>query len=244
MFTMIRSHFLTFHVLASVTYSHPSWMYDHMIKGFWRLVLEHCSEIQSEQPFLVSLGYRKSGAVGSRLTGAGWGGCAVSMVPGEKVEAFLQAVREAYYLPDPRRAAMEKQSLFVSKPGGGAAIFLEEWNASSVSVYTAITHFQTLCWGEINKKNVTLETDGTCKWQGNTKCKSYFGVTSFYLFTLYRLFWNNNMGQKLTAVVSYFLQREYALCVQIMNVRVFVINWFCIAHSLSHCSHQKRKDDK
>lgn len=70
--------------------------------------------------------YRKFGAVGSRLTGAGWGGCAVSMIPSEKVESFLQAVREAYYLPDPRRAAMEKQSLFVSKPGGGAAILLEE----------------------------------------------------------------------------------------------------------------------
>uniref|UniRef100_A0A8D3CEP3 Galactokinase 2 n=1 Tax=Scophthalmus maximus TaxID=52904 RepID=A0A8D3CEP3_SCOMX len=68
----------------------------------------------------------KSGAVGSRLTGAGWGGCAVSMVPIEKEESFLQAVREAYYLPDPRRAAMEKQSLFVSKPGGGAAVLLEE----------------------------------------------------------------------------------------------------------------------
>ncbi|KAF3688700.1 N-acetylgalactosamine kinase [Channa argus] len=68
----------------------------------------------------------KSGAVGSRLTGAGWGGCAVSMVPSEKVGSFLQAVREAYYLPDPRRAAMEKQSLFVSKPGGGAAVFFEE----------------------------------------------------------------------------------------------------------------------
>ncbi|XP_028263562.1 N-acetylgalactosamine kinase isoform X2 [Parambassis ranga] len=67
----------------------------------------------------------KSGAVGSRLTGAGWGGCAVSMVPSEKVESFLQAVRDAFYLPDPRRAAMEPQSLFVSKPGGGAAIFLE-----------------------------------------------------------------------------------------------------------------------
>lgn len=76
--------------------------------------------------FLVSLGYRKSGAVGSRLTGAGWGGCAVSMVPSEKVESFLQAVRKAYYLPDPRRAALEKQSLFVSKPGGGAAVFFEE----------------------------------------------------------------------------------------------------------------------
>lgn len=80
----------------------------------------------TKQLFLVV--YRKSGAVGSRLTGAGWGGCAVSMVPCEKVESFLQAVREAYFLPDSRRAAMEKQSLFVSKPAGGAAIFLEDWN--------------------------------------------------------------------------------------------------------------------
>lgn len=71
-------------------------------------------------------GCRKSGAVGSRLTGAGWGGCAVSMVPSENVESFLQAVRESYFLPDPRRTAVEGQSLFVSKPGGGAAILLEE----------------------------------------------------------------------------------------------------------------------
>lgn len=70
--------------------------------------------------------YRKSGAVGSRLTGAGWGGCAVSMVPSEKVKTFLQSVRESYFLPDPRRAAMEGRSLFVSNPGRGAAILLEE----------------------------------------------------------------------------------------------------------------------
>ncbi|KAJ0029365.1 hypothetical protein NQD34_004362 [Periophthalmus magnuspinnatus] len=68
----------------------------------------------------------KSGAVGSRLTGAGWGGCAVSMVPVEKVDDFLKAVREGYYRCDARRAAIEKQSLFVTKPGGGATIFIEE----------------------------------------------------------------------------------------------------------------------
>lgn len=38
----------------------------------------------------------------------------------------MQAVRESYFLPDARRAAMEGLSLFVSKPGGGAAILLEE----------------------------------------------------------------------------------------------------------------------
>lgn len=85
--------------------------------------LYECSCPELDQLVNICL---KSGAVGSRLTGAGWGGCAVSMVPNEKVESFLQAVRESYYLPDPRRAAMEKQSLFVSKPGGGAAILLQE----------------------------------------------------------------------------------------------------------------------
>ncbi|XP_060932114.1 N-acetylgalactosamine kinase [Limanda limanda] len=84
--------------------------------------LYECSCPELDQLVSICL---KSGAVGSRLTGAGWGGCAVSMVPNEKVESFLHAVREAYYLPDPRRAAIEKQSLFVTKPGGGAAVFLD-----------------------------------------------------------------------------------------------------------------------
>ncbi|KAK1143678.1 N-acetylgalactosamine kinase-like [Acipenser oxyrinchus oxyrinchus] len=67
----------------------------------------------------------QSGAVGSRLTGAGWGGCTVSMVPNDKLDSFLSNVRESYYKTDARRAALETQSLFVTKPGGGAAVLLE-----------------------------------------------------------------------------------------------------------------------
>ncbi|XP_038147131.1 N-acetylgalactosamine kinase [Cyprinodon tularosa] len=85
--------------------------------------LYECSCAELDQLVDVCL---KSGAIGCRLTGAGWGGCAVSMVPSEKAEGFLKAVREAYYMSDPRRASMEKQSLFVTKPGGGAAVLLEE----------------------------------------------------------------------------------------------------------------------
>jgi N-acetylgalactosamine kinase len=48
------------------------------------------------------------------------------MVPTDKVESFLKSVRELYYSADPRRAELEKHSLFVTKPGGGAAIFLED----------------------------------------------------------------------------------------------------------------------
>ncbi|XP_030621979.1 N-acetylgalactosamine kinase [Chanos chanos] len=67
----------------------------------------------------------QAGAVGSRLTGAGWGGCTVSMVPSEKTASFLRTVREQFYMVDAHRAALEKQSLFVTKPGGGATIFIE-----------------------------------------------------------------------------------------------------------------------
>ncbi|XP_047394440.1 N-acetylgalactosamine kinase isoform X3 [Sciurus carolinensis] len=68
---------------------------------------------------------RKSGAPGSRLTGAGWGGCTVSIVPADKLPSFLANVQEAYYQRSDRSLAPEKQSLFATKPGGGALVFLE-----------------------------------------------------------------------------------------------------------------------
>ncbi|XP_045018093.1 N-acetylgalactosamine kinase [Bubalus bubalis] len=68
---------------------------------------------------------RKFGAQGSRLTGAGWGGCTVSIVPAEKLSSFLANVHEAYYQRSNRSLAPEKQSLFATKPGGGALVFLE-----------------------------------------------------------------------------------------------------------------------
>ncbi|KAM6201219.1 N-acetylgalactosamine kinase isoform 1-T1 [Rhynchocyon petersi] len=68
---------------------------------------------------------RKFGAHGSRLTGAGWGGCTVSIVPTEKLSGFLANVQEAYYQKSDRSAVLEKQNLFATKPGGGALVFLE-----------------------------------------------------------------------------------------------------------------------
>lgn len=75
------------------------------------------------------------------------------MIPSEKVKLFLQTVRESYFLPDPRRAAMEGQSLFVSKPGGGAAILLKEWATSSTSPHADIIWFKMDSGG---KKNVYI----------------------------------------------------------------------------------------
>ncbi|XP_031227626.1 N-acetylgalactosamine kinase isoform X4 [Mastomys coucha] len=68
---------------------------------------------------------RKFGAKGSRLTGAGWGGCTVSLVPADVLPSFLASVHEAYYQGNTSRLAREKHSLFATKPGGGALVFLE-----------------------------------------------------------------------------------------------------------------------
>ena len=57
-----------------------------------------------------------NGSLGSRLTGAGWGGCVVSLVLEEMVDSFLRGVTEQFFGGD---AGID---LFVTKPGPGAAI--------------------------------------------------------------------------------------------------------------------------
>lgn len=66
--------------------------------------------------------FRQSGALGSRLTGAGWGGCAVSLVRQENLEQFIAQVRKNFYVngSDPKRADKADQSIFPSLPGCGA----------------------------------------------------------------------------------------------------------------------------
>ncbi|KAM8974170.1 N-acetylgalactosamine kinase, partial [Pelodytes ibericus] len=68
----------------------------------------------------------KSGAIGSRLTGAGWGGCTVSMVPVEKLNFFLSRVQDTFYKTDDQRLALKEKSLFATKPGNGAMVIMEE----------------------------------------------------------------------------------------------------------------------
>ncbi|TGZ57675.1 hypothetical protein CRM22_009883 [Opisthorchis felineus] len=62
---------------------------------------------------------RSAGAIGSRLTGAGWGGCTVSIVPKAIVSEFINRVRTEYYM----KKGMDEEAaklIFVSKPGRAA----------------------------------------------------------------------------------------------------------------------------
>ncbi|XP_045156365.2 N-acetylgalactosamine kinase-like [Mercenaria mercenaria] len=65
----------------------------------------------------------QSGAIGSRLTGAGWGGCAVSMVPSPQLTQFLEKVKDGYYMAR-KLESVVIEALFATQPGDGAAIYL------------------------------------------------------------------------------------------------------------------------
>lgn len=68
---------------------------------------------------------KRNGSLGSRLTGAGWGGCTVHLVPKPKVEVFISAMRTQYYakkFPDLTKAQLE-DACFDTQPAGGACVY-------------------------------------------------------------------------------------------------------------------------
>ncbi len=69
---------------------------------------------------------REAGAYGSRVTGAGWGGCTVHLVPKGKVEAIRRAWFEKYYRPRDPGMTLEKMeevgAVVVSQPGHGSMV--------------------------------------------------------------------------------------------------------------------------
>ena len=65
---------------------------------------------------------KSAGSLGSRLTGAGWGGSVVSLVSEEKQDELMSKLREEYFKKDPSRMDNLEASLFVTKPGSGAAL--------------------------------------------------------------------------------------------------------------------------
>ena len=64
---------------------------------------------------------RAAGALGSRLTGAGWGGCTVSLIKVEDKLKFLEEVNSKFYKS---RGAEGSMFMFASAPSAGAALLL------------------------------------------------------------------------------------------------------------------------
>lgn len=69
---------------------------------------------------------RKAGSYGSRLTGAGWGGCSVHLVPADKVDAVKEAWEREYFSKLDLTEEQKEGAIVVSKPGSGSAVFVVE----------------------------------------------------------------------------------------------------------------------
>ncbi len=69
---------------------------------------------------------KEAGALGARLTGAGFGGCTVNLVPSGKEISFMRFMREAYYAPRAglmaERGIRPENALFACKAAGAAAV--------------------------------------------------------------------------------------------------------------------------
>lgn len=63
-----------------------------------------------------------AGAVGARLTGAGFGGCTVNLVPDNEVRAFLRRVDRYFYAPRLPATAHAGDYRFIFKPQAGAEV--------------------------------------------------------------------------------------------------------------------------
>ncbi|VFQ61009.1 unnamed protein product [Cuscuta campestris] len=87
-------------------------------------VLYECSCPELEE--LVKI-CRDNGALGARLTGAGWGGCAVALVKESHIPHFILNLKDQFYQSRIDKGVINKSDLgmylFASNPSSGAAIF-------------------------------------------------------------------------------------------------------------------------
>ncbi|KAI3392802.1 hypothetical protein diail_5193 [Diaporthe ilicicola] len=67
---------------------------------------------------------RRAGSYGSRLTGAGWGGCSVHLVPADKVAAVREAWEREYYSKRELTPEQKEGAVVESRPGSGSAVYV------------------------------------------------------------------------------------------------------------------------
>jgi len=96
------------------------------LKAMGRLMNEShssCRDLyECSHPYLDSIAdiTVSNGAFGSRLTGAGWGGCSVTLTTAGKVDGLVGLLQEKFYGP---RGLTTDGNVFVSTPGDRARVF-------------------------------------------------------------------------------------------------------------------------
>jgi galactokinase len=83
---------------------------------------------------------RDAGSLGSRLTGAGWGGATVHLVPAPKADSVRSALREQYYKDvsingEHLTDEQIENAVIVSRPGSGSALFPTSIHKDWVSAF-------------------------------------------------------------------------------------------------------------
>ncbi|KAJ3977599.1 Galactokinase [Lentinula raphanica] len=66
---------------------------------------------------------KDAGAIGSRLTGAGWGGCTVSLVAEDNVDSFIEKVSATYGPYKGLQGEALDEVIFATKPSSGACVY-------------------------------------------------------------------------------------------------------------------------
>ncbi|XP_046687318.1 N-acetylgalactosamine kinase-like, partial [Homalodisca vitripennis] len=83
--------------------------------------LYQCSHPQLDR--LVSVA-TAAGALGARLTGAGWGGCIVALTTEDNADKFIATVKEQFYANNPDAVGQNiKNLIFATQPGQGVQIY-------------------------------------------------------------------------------------------------------------------------
>ncbi|KAG8673220.1 galactokinase [Fusarium poae] len=82
--------------------------------------LYECSSPELDEICAISL---REGSYGARVTGAGWGGCSVHMVPADKVAAVTRALEKEYFAKRDLTEDQKKGAVVVSRPATGSAIY-------------------------------------------------------------------------------------------------------------------------
>ncbi|WP_182006657.1 galactokinase [Priestia aryabhattai] len=98
------------------------------LKGFGQLMNESHRSLRDdyevsgkELDALVEAAWLQEGVIGSRMTGAGFGGCTISIVKKEQVDRFIEEVKDAYY----KQTSLEAEFYVVTVGEGARELTLE-----------------------------------------------------------------------------------------------------------------------